>query len=332
MLYAYTKEKELISAVSDQQNQFFCPDCGEQVIRKAGKIKIPHFAHGQKSQCYGLSEGETFEHLKLKKLFYRWGVRFEPKWQMEKPLADLSQRPDLLNERLAVEIQCSALPTTRLAERIAGYREKNYQDWWVLGKNLWPKEKFTQLQRQFCGFDQDRGIHLWLLEEKQLRLIFHIHEKKQSIAYFEKCWPVFSQPLMEIFRGQVKQSPPRMLLTTKTIRETKQILSLKLLRKNPRLVAIQRFLYQQHRHLSYLPEWMYAPSRYFFFFQEDILVFRYLFQKEAKHASNIFQQFLAFRKNAQREWFFHHIDQQEILERLYLEAIFCQRKAKLLFL
>ncbi len=59
MLFAYTKEKEMISAVeSDNQQQFFCPDCGEELIRKAGKIKIPHFAHSQNTECYGLIEGE----------------------------------------------------------------------------------------------------------------------------------------------------------------------------------------------------------------------------------------------------------------------------------
>ena len=53
MLFAYTKEKEMISAVeSDNQQQFFCPDCGEELIRKAGKIKIPHFAHSQNTECY----------------------------------------------------------------------------------------------------------------------------------------------------------------------------------------------------------------------------------------------------------------------------------------
>ncbi|MFQ7235225.1 MAG: hypothetical protein ACLRPU_10160, partial [Enterococcus hulanensis] len=62
--------------------------------------------------------------------------------------------------------------------------------------------------------------------------------------------------------------------------------------------------------------------------QEDLLVFRYLFQKEAKNASLIFEKFLDYRAANQREWLFHRIDQREILERLYLEAIFCQRKAK----
>ena len=32
----------------------------------------------------------------------------------------------------------------------------------------------------------------------------------------------------------------------------------------------------------------------------------------------------------QRKWIFYRIEEREILERLYLEAIFCQRKAKIL--
>jgi competence protein CoiA len=93
---------------------------------------------------------------------------------------------------------------------------------------------------------------------------------------------------------------------------------------------LQEYLYSERRHLLYLPNWVYFPSRYSFFYQEDLLVFRYLFQKEAKNASRIFQKFLEFRQENQKEWLFYRIDQREILERMYLEAIFCQRKAKVL--
>lgn len=110
--------------------------------------------------------------------------------------------------------------------------------------------------------------------------------------------------------------------------EQKKILSLKLVQSNPRIRGLQHFFYQERRHLLYLPEWLYFPSRYFFFYQEDLLVFRYLFQKEAKNASLIFEKFLDYRQENHKDWVFYRIDQREILERLYLEAIFCQRKAK----
>ncbi|EOH80936.1 competence protein CoiA [Enterococcus malodoratus] len=328
MLFAYTEEKEMIGAseINDKRT-CYCPDCGERLIRKAGKVKIPHFAHNQNAECHGLSEGETPEHLRLKQLFYTWGNRFEEGWRMEEPLMDLSQRPDLLHERLAVEIQCSPLKSIRLEERITGYQQKEYQDWWLLGKMLWPNGKFTQLQRQFCSFDKDRGVHLWLLEKNQIRLLYHIHEVDQLI-YCEECWPSFSQPLREIFHSPVSKHPPHLFPTIEGVIKCKETLSLKLVQSNPKIRALQQYFYLERRHLLYLPNWMYFPSRYFFFYQEDLLVFRYLFQKEAKNASQIFQKFLKYREENQKEWSFYRIDQREILERLYLEAIFCQRKAK----
>ncbi|MDU5334394.1 competence protein CoiA [Enterococcus sp.] len=328
MLFAYTEKKEMISASEiDENKNCFCPDCGGRLVRKAGKIKIPHFAHVQNIECHGLSEGETPEHLALKQLFYQWGSRFERDWRIEKPLSDLPQRPDLLLDRLAVEIQCSPLKSSRLEERIVGYSQKNYQDWWLLGKKLWPKEKFSHLQKQFCSFDKDRGLHLWLLEEKQLRLLYHIHEI-DGLVYCEERWPSFSQPLKEILHFSVSKRPPHLFPTIKSVTERKQTLSLKLVQSNAGIRELQHYFYQERRHLLYLPDWMYFPSRYFFFYQEDLLVFRYLFEKERKNASLIFQKFLDYRQANQREWLFYRIDQREILERLYLEAIFCQRKAK----
>lgn len=72
MLFAYTDEKKMIEATRVKENQtYFCPDCGERLIRKVGKVKIPHFAHFSHSNCVGLSEGETPEHLELKALFLK---------------------------------------------------------------------------------------------------------------------------------------------------------------------------------------------------------------------------------------------------------------------
>ncbi len=76
----------------------------------------------------------------MKQLFYTWGNRFEEAWKMEQPLPDLPQRPDLLHEHLAVEIQCSSLKSVRLQERIDGYAQKNYRDWWLLGNRYGPKK------------------------------------------------------------------------------------------------------------------------------------------------------------------------------------------------
>ncbi|MDT2673205.1 competence protein CoiA [Enterococcus dongliensis] len=325
MLFAYTEEKKMVSAAETTNKSCFCPDCGSLVIRKAGKIKIPHFAHATSTKCLGLSEGETFEHLQLKQLFFKWGNHFETGWKMEAPLIDLNQRPDLLFGKLAVEIQCSAINGRRLAQRMTGYRQKEYQNWWLLGEQLWTTGRFTQLQRQFCAFDQAKGIHLWLLEKNQIRLRYHICEEPQLI-YREICWPSYTQSLQEIFQSTVFERPLPLFPTIENRNKWKQTLSMKLVQNHPQIRRLQQYFYQERWHLLYLPDWLYFPSRYYFFYQEDLLVFRYLFQKEAKNAPLIFRKFLNYRTENQREWIFHQIDQQEILERLYLEAIFLSKK------
>lgn len=171
-------------------------------------------------------------------------------------MSDLPQRPDLLQNKLAVEIQCSSIKGARLAERMAGYRQQGYQDWWLLGKKLWPTDKFSALQKQFCSFDKERGLHLWLVEKEQIRLLYHIHEMEQLI-YCEECWPSCSQPLSEIIKAPVTKRPIHLFPTIESIRKRKQALSLKLVQSNPKIRVLQHYFYQERRHVLYLPDWMY---------------------------------------------------------------------------
>ncbi|MBU5585071.1 hypothetical protein KQJ29_36895, partial [Enterococcus sp. S181_ASV_20] len=77
---------------------------------------------------------------------------------------------------------------------------------------LWPKEKFTHLQKQFCSFDKDKGLHLWLIEEQGIRLLYHIHEI-DGFVYCEEHWPANSKPLKEIFHSSVNKRPPQLVPT-----------------------------------------------------------------------------------------------------------------------
>jgi competence protein CoiA len=48
----------------------------------------------------------------------------------------------------------------------------------LLGKDLWLKERLTNLHKQFLSFSMNMGFHLWELddEKKELRLRYLIHE------------------------------------------------------------------------------------------------------------------------------------------------------------
>ena len=69
--------------------------------------------------------------------------------QVEAYLPTLKQRPDLLIGKIAIEIQCSPLPIKRLVERTETYQTHGYQVVWILGERLVPKDKLTQLTKQF---------------------------------------------------------------------------------------------------------------------------------------------------------------------------------------
>ena len=108
----------------------------------------------------------------------------------------MKQRPDLLIGKIAIEIQCSPLPIKRLVERTETYQTHGYQVVWILGERLVPKDKLTQLTKQFLYFSESLGFYLWSANKKQERieLLCHIEEsqcqqfyrRKQSWDFYEK--------------------------------------------------------------------------------------------------------------------------------------------------
>lgn len=57
-------QKILAFDVDKKQGQFICPDCGQGVTLKKGKVVAPHFAHGKASTC--ARKGETVAHMTAK--------------------------------------------------------------------------------------------------------------------------------------------------------------------------------------------------------------------------------------------------------------------------
>ncbi len=123
--------------------------------------------------------------------------------------AKLGQIADVLvNETLALEIQCSSLPIQRLQERTKAYHEKGFEVLWLLGKKLWLKERLTSLQKQFLRFSQNMGFYLWELDlDKQiLRLRYLIHEDWHGrVQCLTKVYPFGQGKLLEIFRQPYTQ-------------------------------------------------------------------------------------------------------------------------------
>ncbi len=133
-----------------------------------------------------------------------------------KMLAKIGQVADLLvNNGLALEVQCSSLPISRLQVRTKAYYDTGYQVVWLLGKDLWLKERLTNLHKQFLTFSMNMGFHLWELddEKKELRLRYLIHEDlRGKVHCLTKVFPFGEGNLLKILVCHLPSKLYRILL------------------------------------------------------------------------------------------------------------------------
>ncbi|WP_394404934.1 competence protein CoiA [Streptococcus sp. 20-1249] len=206
MLVAYDDRGSLVNLaqiVPVERRKYKCPCCGAPVRLKNGTIMRPHFAHINLADCRYFSENESTQHLELKASLYEWASK-SVQVGVEVALPSIQQIADLLVEdKLALEVQCSTLPIDRLQERTQSYHKAGYQVLWLLGKDLWLKEKLTPLQKQFLYFSQNMGFHLWELEveKKLLRLRYLIHQDLHGrVQYLTRSFPFGQGDLLDILR------------------------------------------------------------------------------------------------------------------------------------
>ena len=144
----------LLTLSRDELNEhkkkiYYCPCCTGRVFLKAGKIKMPHFAHAPHMMCDAASEGETEEHLLGKKKLYEWleGQGFEV--ELEKYFSSFKQRADLFIEHndtsYAIEFQCSIIPQEEIRKRTKSYLKHHITPIWILSERhvKWKKNSFT---------------------------------------------------------------------------------------------------------------------------------------------------------------------------------------------
>lgn len=151
MFYAIDKKgKQHAAQEVTKEHLLFCPVCKGRVILKNGKQKSAHFAHKIRKICVGFSEGETKEHLSLKQVVFDWLQRYSPNSviHLEGYLPKTRQRPDVLYEKLAIEIQCSILPYRIFEERTNTYQKNGYVVWWIIGKKFLRNKKLTMIEKK----------------------------------------------------------------------------------------------------------------------------------------------------------------------------------------
>lgn len=249
MLVARNEAGELINLLekgtSEGAEGFFCPVCGSPVRLKKGQVMRPHFAHISLETCQGASEHESFQHLTLKSTLYGWAKKEAPT-QLEAYLPEIEQIADVLvADTLALEIQCSRLSLRRLKERTRAYQTAGYSVLWLLGKDLWLRERLTQLHRQFLSFSWSIGFYLWELdsEKEQVRLRYLIHEDLHGrVQYLTKVFSFGKGSLLSLLRWPY-QSKRLSSFQGKMDKNLKRYIAQKLYYRDPKWMREQEQVY-----------------------------------------------------------------------------------------
>lgn len=231
---------------------YTCPACNSRVRLKQGQIKMPHFAHLSLQGCTVWSENESVQHLTLKKILYQWFYDSGCAVEIEKYLPQLRQTPDLLvNEKIAIEVQCSPLSIRRLRERTINYQKGGYVVIWLLGQDLWLTKSITALQCDLIYFSKNCGFYCWELDllRKQLRLKALLHQSLSGqLIYLTREFEFACGNLLDILR-QPYLSQHLMSLSVNANKNLQQFISHQLYYRQPRWLAIQEKFYLQGRNL-----------------------------------------------------------------------------------
>ena len=119
------------------KSPFYCPQCFNKLVFKAGEKKIPHFAHQYEANCHAGSEPESEMHLQGKRDLYVWLQTKTSTVYLEHYFTSIKQRADIFVKKdghsYAIEYQCSSIPLRQIIKRTEGYRQKGIIPVWVLG-------------------------------------------------------------------------------------------------------------------------------------------------------------------------------------------------------
>ena len=147
MLVAANQEGKLIHstrAADRKGDEFSCPICRKRVLYKAGRKRIPHFAHQREENCPGMDEAESFIHLEGKNLLHEWTSQWAERAVVERYYDSICQRADIEanaeGRAFAIEYQCSPLSAKRLIERTLGYKRIEIEPVWIFHLNLLKKQ------------------------------------------------------------------------------------------------------------------------------------------------------------------------------------------------
>jgi len=251
MLVAMDEKKQLVTATEEVERKeaLFCPSCKGRVHLKKGAVMRPHFAHYRRTNCEAFADGETAEHVTGKMQLKDWFEKLGYDVELEAYLPELRQRPDLLlDNKLAVEFQCSSIPIDKMRERTRGYADNGYEAIWILGERFKYGKKLTAFQKA-CLFQVDNILSLgtYSAASKKLTIHYDFQLKQNQQMISQKAHFRLGEEVN--FKPQAKKQPAQRVNFKKAHQQ---------LRSNPKKAApFMELLYKNRESIISIPKELY---------------------------------------------------------------------------
>ncbi|MEG0267790.1 MAG: competence protein CoiA family protein [Carnobacterium sp.] len=277
MLIALNEKNQPVHAnIINEEKQikkiYCCPSCKENVFLKKGVLKVAHFSHFKKTNCFLFSEGETKEHLEGKQLLYEWFIKQGLACQLEAYLPDLNQRPDILvwvsqTKAIAIEFQCSSLSFKKMKERTAGYKKKGYDVFWIVGSKFKLDDRISAFQRLFIYSNTQVTSSLFFLDVVKKTVHLYSNIQQENITQKITCdnyvilldhFKLSDLPiLLTKLAAKVKGKTCKVFGQPKELLKSHSYLNHGRMYQIPELVSFQKYIYQRGDSLISLPKEIY---------------------------------------------------------------------------
>ncbi|MFD1672465.1 competence protein CoiA [Agrilactobacillus yilanensis] len=266
MNYAYDQNRQLIYLTTPQQAQqlmtqtedtFNCPDCGQALVIRFSTTGRPFFSHQQKQPLANL---ESQLHQFGKQVLMQGLTQLEIAAKLEVTSQNKARRADVAvlykGQKIALEWQCAQISTASIYRRTQSYQRQGIMVYWLLGPRYHFNGRLTQAQRQFLNYRKDLGFYLVFFDPKRANfcLIHHIRQLELTTkVIYQRQYLTLTQGLSCLIKGAglpVKRVPT---LDTRTVQMKRQCINQKLQRRDKRFQALQAQCYKAHHQLQQLP-------------------------------------------------------------------------------
>ncbi|MEI3604900.1 competence protein CoiA family protein [Pseudogracilibacillus sp. SE30717A] len=250
--------------------KFYCPECNEQVIVRAGPKVIPHFAHKNSSNCSIRSGGEGTYHQYGKLLLYEWFQKQNIPTQLEAFIPQINQRPDLLIKTkqltFAVEFQCATISAKDIQHRNTGYERLNILPIWILGGN-----QFNRISTNHMALNDFTLQFIHQFSSKLPTTIFYFCPQRKNFSIIHDLILTSTNRALVNFTFKKMNETSFPKLFTPSYFSEKRLFSLwrpekrKFRLKNTNVYGREyiwkKWLYEKRLHVQHLPSIVHLPIR-----------------------------------------------------------------------